>query len=525
MEVALQQLPHDLATCHQLIAQLMETLHSKDQQLDQLQHRLQQLLRARFGPRAEKVDPAQLALFAREILAEARGAQEPAPLPVEESAPVRKGHGRRKLPGNLPRQRVVIDVPAEERICKCCGKEMAKIGEDTSERIDYIPASVYVIEQVRPKYACKHCPDGTVVTADKPRQPIEKGLPGPGMLAYIITSKFADHQPLHRLCQILHRHGLELSPSTVGGWMGPSAKLATPLLELMIDRVLDSRVIHTDDTPMPVLDKDRPSTRQGRLWTYRGDDLHPYTVYDYTPSRKRDGPEQFLGDYQGYLQADAYGGYDGIYANGKVIEVLCWAHARRKVFDATDSDSARATTALAYIRRLYQIERQAKEQFYKQSQRDDARSLAAIRLELRQKQSLPVLREFEGWMRQQTAGEAPVLPKSPMGAAINYILGNWAALLRYAEDGDLDIDNNVSERDLRGAALGRRNYTFFGSDNGGHTAAVLYSLIASAKRHGLDPFAYLRDVLARISDHPANRLEELLPDHWKLRPIPPANPA
>jgi len=178
---------------------------------------------------------------------------------------------------------------------------------------------------------------------------------------------------------------------------------------------------------------------------------------------------------------------------------------------------------LAYIRRLYQIERQAKEQFYKQSRRDDARSLAAIRLELRQKQSLPVLQEFEAWLRQQTAGETPVLPKSPMGAAINYILGNWGALLRYAEDGDLDIDNNVSERDLRGAALGRRNYTFFGSDNGGHTAAVLYSLIASAKRHGLDPFTYLRDVIARISDHPANRLEELLPDHWKL--LPPANPA
>ena len=515
MDVQLEQLPDDTALLKQLIAQLLDSLRSKDRQIGQLEHRLQQLLRARFGPKAERIDSAQLLLFAQQVLAEA---QPPAPAVQEPPAasPKPKGHGRKKLPRNLPRRREVHDVPPDQRICSCCGSEMAKIGEETSEQIDWVPASACIVEHVRPKYACKHCPDGTVVTADKPRQPIEKGLPGPGMLAHVITSKYADHLPLNRLEHIFQRHGLHISRSTMCGWMGACAQLLVPLYDLMVQRVLASKALHTDDTPVPVLDKERDRTRQGRLWTYRGDDLHPYTVYDYTPSRARDGPVEFLGDFQGHLQADAYGGYDGIYTNGKVTEVLCWAHARRKFFEAADSDRARATVALAYIRRLYQVERQAKELFERQQQSPNARPLSAIRLELRQGQSLPILKELETWVRQQTTGPSPVLPKSPLGAAINYCLGNWKALTRYAADGDLDIDNNASERDLRPVTLGRKNYMFFGSDNGGHTAAVLYSLIATAKRHGLDPFGYLRDVIRRISDHPSNRLEELLPDHWKL---------
>lgn len=520
------QLPDDASVLKALISQLLDALASKARQIDQLTHRLQQLLRARFGQKSEKIDPAQMLLFAQQILAEA---QKPEPTPQELPAPAapRKGHGRKKLPAHLPRKRVVIDVPAEQRKCACCGAEMKKIGEETSEQIDYIPASVYVIETVRPKYACKHCPDGTVVTADKPRQPIEKGLPGPGMLAHVITSKFCDHLPLNRQSGIFSRAGLDLPASTLGGWMGPCARLIEPLLDVMTAEVLASASLHTDDTPVPVLDKDRSSTRQGRLWAYLGDDLHPYVVYDYTPSRKRDGPADFLRTYQGHVHADAYGGYDGIYtgSNGAIVEVLCWAHARRKMFDAQDTDAARATVALAYIRRLYQVERRAKELFEQQADRADARSLSAIRLELRQRDSVKVLRDFETWMRQQADGvgpdgsplpQGPVLPKSPLGMAINYCLGNWAAFTRYAGNGQLDIDNNSAERAMRPVAVGRRNYMFFGSDNGGRTAAVFYSLIASAKRHGLDPFAYLRDVLSRISDHPSNKLHELLPDHWKL---------
>jgi transposase len=526
------QLPDDASVLKALIAQLLETLHSKTRQIDQLTHRLQQLLRAHFGQKAEKIDPAQMLLFAQQILAEAQTPE----LPKEEAlAPTpRKGHGRKKLPRNLPRRTVVLDVPVEQRKCSCCGQEMTKIGQESSEQIDYVPASVCVVETVRPKYACKHCPDGTVVTADKPRSPIEKGLPAPGMLAHVITSKYCDHQPLNRLSHIFQRHGLEISRSTMGGWMAAAAQLAQPLVDVMTQEVLASNAVHTDDTPMPVLDRQRDTARQGRLWIYRGDDLHPYTVYDYTPTHKRDGPVEFLGEYEGYLCADAYGGYDGIYlgSEGKVIEVLCWAHARRKHFDAQDSDLPRATVALAYIRRLYQVERQAKELFAKQAEGPEARSLSAIRLGLRQEHSLPVLKEFEAWMRQQTSGVAadgaslpagPVLPKSPLGMAISYCLNNWPALLRYTDDGNLDVDNNLAEQGLRGPVTGRRNYTFFGSDNGGRTAAVLYSLVASAKRHGLDPFAYLRDVLGRISDHPSNKLHELLPDHWKLAhaaPVP-----
>jgi len=507
-------LPDDATLLKQIIAQLLESLKSKTRQIDQMTHRLQQLLRARFGQKAEKLSSAQLLLFAQQILSESQ-----APEPVKEqpaASAIRPGHGRAKLPRNLPRRREVHDVPPEQRVCSCCGQAMTKIGEEISEQIDYVPSSVCVIEHIRPKYACKHCPDGTVVTADKPRQPIEKGLPGPGMLAHVITSKYCDHQPLNRLEHIFQRHGLHIARSTMCGWMAASAKLLSLLYDLMVEQVLSSKAIHTDDTPVPVLDKDRDRTRQGRLWTYRGDDLHPYTVYDYTPTRKRDGPVEFLGDYHGYLQADAYGGYDGIYTNGQVTEVLCWAHARRKVFEACDSDAARCHVALAYIRRLYQVERQAQEMFAKQEHGPNARCLSAIRLELRQQSSVTILKELEAWLRQQCSGDSPVLPKSPLGMAINYCLGNWAALARYTGDGQLDIDNNASERDLRPVVLGRVNYMFFGSDNGGHTAAVLYSLIASAKRHGLDPFAYLRDVIARISDHPSNRLAELLPDHRKL---------
>ena len=524
------QLPDDASVLKALVAQLLDTLTTVRRENDQLQHRLQQLLRARFGQKAEKIDPAQMLLFAQQILAEAQKPEPPVVSPPAEPAS-KKGHGRARLPRNLPRKQVILDVPVEERTCKCCGQEMTKIGQETSEQIEYIPASVYVIETVRPKYACKHCPDGTVVTADKPRQPIEKGLPGPGMLAHVITSKYCDHQPLNRLSHIFQRHGLDISRSTMCGWMGASARLLEPLVDVMAQQVVASKLINTDDTPMPVLDKNRSSTRQGRLWIYRGDDLHPYTVYDYTPTRKRDGPVDFLGQYEGYLCADAYGGYDGIYLGsaGKIIEVLCWAHARRRHFEAQESDMARATVALAYIRRLYQVERQAKELFRKQEHSPDARNLSAIRLELRQRDSVGVLKEFETWMRQQADGvgadgtplpEGPVLPKSPLGTAINYCLGNWPALCRYADDGDLDIDNNLAEQGLRGPVVGRKNYQFFGSDNGGRTAAVLYSLIASAKRHGLDPFVYLRDVLGRISDHPSNRLEELLPDHWKLAARP-----
>jgi hypothetical protein len=271
----------------------------------------------------------------------------------------------------------------------------------------------------------------------------------------------------------------------------------------MKQQALISKVVQTDDTPVPVLDPELPRARTGRIWTYVGDANHPYTVYDYTPNRSRDGPDEFLKDFHGYLQADAYSGYDGIYkdAGRGVTEVACWAHARRKFFEAESSDVMRSMVVLAYIHLLYHVEREARE-----SHRD-----AAARLALRQERSRPLLEDLKAYLERE---RPHVLPKSPIAQAIAYTLSNWDALVRYAKDGDLEIDNNGAERSLRGIAVGRRNWTFFGSDNGGHTAAVLSSLIASAKRHHIDPFAYLRDVFARISALPRNRLEELLPDKW-----------
>jgi hypothetical protein len=295
-------------------------------------------------------------------------------------------------------------------------------------------------------------------------------------------------------------------------------------------------VIHTDDTPVDVLDKKLKQTRTGRFWIYSGDADHPHDVFDYTPSRSRDGPMSFLADWGKdqvrYLQADAFGGYDGIYAGkagGKVVEVACWAHARRKFHDARNSDHGRSAEALAHIRLLYDVESQAQErftaQFEAQKQNQDPRSLGSIRLELRQAMSVPRLATFKIWLEsQQAAHGGPVLPKSPMGAAITYALNQWEALCVYCTDGDLSIDNNVSERALRRIAVGRNNWMFCGSDNGGNTAAVLFSFIATAERHRVNPFEYLRDVLDRIARTPISKLEELLPHQWKSITAAPLSP-
>jgi hypothetical protein len=342
-----------------------------------------------------------------------------------------------------------------------------------------------------------------VVTAQKPLAPVEKGLAGPGLLAHVAVSKFGDHLPLHRQEAIFARQGVDLSRQTMCDWMRQCAELVGPLADLMKERVLSSKVVQTDDTPVPVLDPELPRTRTGRIWTYVGDALHPYTVYDYTPNRCREGPDEFLKDFHGYLQADAYSGYDQIYKEAErgITEVACMAHARRKYFEAQSSDIMRSTVMLAYFHLLYDVEREAREK-----QLD-----AAGRLALRRERSQPMLDDIQAYLERE---RPKVVPKSPIGQAMAYTLSNWEALVRYSKDGDLEIDNNGAERSLRGIAVGRRNWTFFGSDNGGRTAAVLSSLIATSNRHHMDPFAYLRDVFARISGHPRNRLEELLPDRW-----------
>ena len=536
-------LPQDLTLCHALIRQLLEARVEDAKLIEGLQHQLRNMLRRAYGRSAERLDPNQLALFEK-MLAELANAVPPAPapespvLPATKPAPAngQRGHGRRQLPAELERRPVVIDLPEEQKPCPCCQAMREPMGDEITEKLDFEPARVFVRQEIRRKYVCHACeaaaaPTGAqIVIADKPLSPIEKGLAAPGLLAHLIISKYGDHLPLHRLERILERHHIEIARSTMCDWMAQCAEALKPLYNLMVKEVLASRIIHTDDTPVDVLDREYPgTTKTGRFWVYLGDKDHPQIVFTYTPSRSRNGPMEFLKgwgkDQRVYLQADAYGGYDGIYlgeAGGHVIEVACVAHGRRKFYDARESDGATSTQALAYIRLLYDVEDQAKEQFESQVPGPDARPLSAIRLALRQELSVPRLGQFHAWLKSRQAAQGgPVLPKSPMGQAITYALNQWDALCVYTTDGDLDIDNNASENALRRACLGRKNWLFCGSDNGGTTAAVLFSFMAVCQRHKVNAFDYLRDVLARIAAHPMNRLAELLPDRWL--PAPAAN--
>jgi transposase len=493
-------LPDDLALCHEIIRQQADTIQQSQRRIEQLEHQVELLLRRQFGPRRESVDPNQLRLFtddAPDAITEAATEE----LPESEGAkPKRRWRrrGRQKLPESLPRKRIEYELSAEDLPCPDCGHTRTKIGEEVSEQLEYVPSSLLVIQHARFRYACRACQEHVAIAA-KPPQPIDKGLPGPGLLAQTITSKYSDHLPLYRLEDIFARHGVVLSRATLCGWMAQSAELLTPLFNEMVRRVLLSAVIHTDDTKVPVWDPTLPHTRTGRFWVYIGDARHPYVVYDYTPRRTRDGPEEFLKGFRGYLQADAFSGYDRICAGSGVIEVACWAHVRRKFYESRTSAPVPAHAALARIRQLYKIEHAAAE-----LPADDRRAL-------RQRDALPLLNAFEGWLAEQGR---QVLPKSPIGQAIAYARSNWAALLRYTEHGELSIDNNLAERMLRAQALGRRNWTFLGSDRGGRTAAVLYSLTGTCKHHDIDPFAYLQDILRRLPTHPADQLDELLPDVW-----------
>jgi transposase len=331
VEIDPKQLPENAAALRQMVIGLLEEAEQRERKLRQLQHWLEQLLRARYGPRRERVDEHQLFLFAAAILAQSGKAP---PAPDEDkaspsnstSSPSRPGHGRGMLPKSLQRQRRVYDLGEDRRQCPECQGELKRIGEEVSERLEYVPASLVVIEEACQKYACpKGC---TVVIAEKPMAPIEKGLAGPGLLAHVAVSKYGDHLPLYRQEEIFQRQGVDLSRQTMCDWMRACADLVSPLWELMKQRVLDSKAVQTDDTPVPVLDPNLPRTRTGRIWTYVGDDAHPYTVYDYTPNRSRDGPEKFLKEFRGYLQADAYSGYDHFYQEPErgIVEVACWAH-------------------------------------------------------------------------------------------------------------------------------------------------------------------------------------------------------
>jgi transposase len=349
-------------------------------------------------------------------------------------------------------------------------------------------------------------PGAVVIAAPRPATPIAKGLPGPGLLAHLIVSKYTDHLPLHRLQRAYERQGYFLHRSTLCDWLGASAALLRPLYDLMVSVVLQSRVIHTDDTPVKLQELVTHLLSTARLWVYLGDAAHPYSVFDFTVNRKRDGPQRFLANYRGYLQADAFSGYDGLYlpdpgtARARITEVACNAHARRKFYETRGSDALRSHQALAYYRQLYELERAAKD------------FSDAQRLQMRQDLAVPILGQFQTWLEAQ---RPEVLPKSPMGEAIGYALNNREALVRYTEAGFLAIDNNVAEREMKRIAIGRKNWLTVGSPRGGQTAAVLFSFTSTCQRLGVEPWAYLQDVLTRLPATPAGRLGDLLPDHWE----------
>jgi transposase len=504
-----KHLPEDPKVLQQMVLDLMAQLDHEFTERSKIESLLRELLDAKRNRQSEQLSTDQLALFAaawqaRQAAAEASASgdgpdddDDDAKPGADEADRKKKTAGRQPLPRHLKRERIVHDLADSEKHCGTCAQDLRLIGEESSERYEYIPAQLTVIEDVCKKYACA-C---TVRTATKPPQPIEKSTAGASLLAQVIVGKLADHLPLHRQEKIFERHGVEISRKTMCGWLAQCADLLNPLYGSLKEVLFQSKVIGTDDTSVKVLDVKLPFARTGRIWPYYGDKDHPVILYDYTATRERAGPEKFLKGYRGYLQADAYGGYDAFFkdpARG-LIEVGCWAHARRYYHKALESDQARMGPALLLIAQLYRVEKQA-------------RSLTVeARLRLRQLQSRPVLDKLRGYLLEI---QTEVLPKSPEGRAVRYSLKNWTALTRYCEDGNLEIDNNATERAIRGVAVGRNNWIFFGSDHGGNTAAILRSFVASCQRVGVNPFVWLNDVLSRIAAHPITRLAELLPHNW-----------
>ena len=498
------EIPSDPTALRRLVLELFKALEAKDLELGHLTAQLQWLKRRLFGRSSEKLDPNQLILELGAWLT-AQPDENPPVVPppaAEASETPRKGHGRSRLPKTLARHRTEYHPAPADLVCRECCQDLKRIGEEVSEQLEYVPASFFVLEHARIKYACPHC-QGNVVLGSLPVQPIDKGLPGPGLLAHVLTSKYCDHLPLNRLEGIFERHGVDLSRSTLCDWVAAAASRLEPVVKVMKGEVLASRKIHTDDTTVPVLDrgkKNKGKTRTGRLWVYVGDSDHEHIVFDYTPDHCRDGPLDFLKGYKGYLQADAYPGYNVMYAEKGVIEVACWAHARRKFFDAAKSGAQTARIALGYIGGLYEIERRARD-FTPQA-----------RCALRVAEAKPLLVLFKAWL---DAEALKALPKSPFGQAIRYAREQWLALVRYLEDGILEADNNRAERALRRIAVGRKNWMFAGSDEGGRRAAIVYSLIASCAALNIDPYNYFRDVLTRLATASPAELVHLTPKAWK----------
>lgn len=506
-------LPADLAVLQRMIAELVAALQTARQENADLRQRLDLLVQRLYGPRRPRLDPHQPSLFGQAAAepppaAAADVAAAAVPAEADESFARRpsKPHGRRRLEELLPKlpvERRAHVLSEAERVCPCCGGLRRKIGEQTTQQLEYYPARLVRVEHAQFSYSCPHCPEH-IVTAPKPPQPMDRGLPGPGLLAGIITHKYDEHVPLYRLELTLWRYGVFVARSTTCAWMAACAELLRPLVARMKDDLLGSRLVQTDSTPVSVLVDGQEQAATGHLWAYLGEAAHPQVVFDFSVDHCKEHPQQFLADYGGYVQADAYSGYDGLFvpaAKFAKIEVGCWAHARRYFEEARASAPELACVALGFIGALFALEARARQ----------AKLAEAEVLTLRRREAVPILTDFKKWL---DGIQDQVLPKSPVASAVTYTLNQWQALTRYTEAGFLPIDNNASERMNKIIAIGRKNWLFVGSPQGGQTAAVLFSLTATCRRLGMDAFAYLRDVLARLPSQPREQLDELLPDRW-----------
>jgi transposase len=481
-------------------------------EIERLKLEIARLRRERFGPSAERsarLEQLELSLEdLEEAAAEVGATQEEAGEKTEAGGLTRRKPARRPLPEHLPRTRVVYPAPA---ICPCCGGSVRKLGEVVTESLERVPASWYVVQHVREKVSCRSCE--AITEAPAPFHPIARGRAGPNLLAEVIFAKYGLHLPLHRQSERFAREGVPLEVSTLADWVGAVSVSLKPLVEAIKAHVLAAARIHADDTPVPVLAKGK--TRTGRLWTVVRDDRPfggtdpPAAAYFYSPDRRGEHAQAFLTGYAGVLQADAFSGFGRLYEAGRpagvITEAACWAHARRKLFDI--AELKKAPIAIEAVRRidgLFAIERAINGM--------TAEGRRAVRAE----RSRPLVTALEAWLREH---RAKLSAKSEVAKAIDYLLKRWPSFTRFLEDGRICLSNNAAERAIRGIAVGRRNWTFAGSDAGGRRAAALYTLIETAKLNDVDPRAWLADVLTRLPDHPALRLHELLPWAWKTGQI------